>query len=45
MGVIEEFVDGPLIVGVPSVFERGWPGTGSDMMNAAGLALYLGASP
>jgi hypothetical protein len=30
MGVIEEFVDGPLVVGVPSVFERGDPPVRSD---------------
>jgi hypothetical protein len=28
--VIEEFVDGPLVVGVPSVFERGDPPVRSD---------------
>jgi hypothetical protein len=29
-GVIEEFVDGPLVVGVPSVFERDDPPVGRD---------------
>jgi hypothetical protein len=29
-GVIEELVDGPLVVGVPAVFERGDPPVRSD---------------